>query len=124
MATVQAHNGDARIEEDLLRKARITIRFGVLNNCLFDESNPAGAVCLESAIIPPGHTGPLPDRCRPDRCRNSLIGVEHIAIHDSHKRTQLKLLQVPGLPGPRRALIQREIEQADAVLAHVPKEEP
>lgn len=122
-ATVKARGGDARIEEDLLRKARITIRFGMLNHCLFDESNPAGAVCLENAVIPEGHTGPFEDRCRPDRCRNSLIGVEHVAIHDSHRRTQLKLLETRRLPAPRQALIRREIERVDAVLAHVRKEE-
>ncbi|MEU5050139.1 integrase [Streptomyces sp. NPDC021096] len=122
-ATVRAHGGDARIEDDLLRKTRITIRFGMLNNCLFDQSNPAGAACLENAIVPAGHTGPLEDRCRPDRCRNSMIGVEHVAIHDSHRRTQLKILETRRLPTPRKALIRREIERVDAVLAHVRKEE-
>ncbi|MEU9062357.1 integrase [Streptomyces sp. NPDC048430] len=119
IATVKARGASSRVEEDLLRKARITIRFGVLNNCLFDASNPAGAVCLENAIIPEGHTGPLPDRCRPDRCGNSMIGVEHVVIYDSHHRTQLKLLQTPGLPPCRRALITREAEHAEAVLIKV-----
>ncbi|MFI6637780.1 hypothetical protein ACIBI7_53635 [Nonomuraea fuscirosea] len=91
----------------------------MLNNCLFDENNPAGAVCLEGAVIPADHTGPLNDRCRPDRCRNSMIGVEHVPLHDSHRRTQLKLLEIRGLPAPRKALIQREIDRVDAVLAQV-----
>ncbi|WP_198357373.1 integrase [Streptomyces fildesensis] len=122
IATVRAKGGDARTEEDLLRKARITIRFGMLNNCLFDESNPTGALCLENTIIPEGHTGPLDHRCRPDRCRNSLIGVEHVALHDSHRRTQLKLLETRRLPAPRTALIRREIDRVDAVLALVREE--
>ncbi|OKI62669.1 hypothetical protein AMK15_16500 [Streptomyces sp. MJM1172] len=116
MATVKARHGDARVEDDLLRKARITIRFGTLNNCLFDERNPAGAVCLDSAIVPEGHTGPLEDRCRPDRCPNSVIGTEHMPFYDAHRRTQLKLLQTPGLPACRKALITREAERAEAVL--------
>lgn len=58
ISTVKANSGDARVEDDMLRKARITIRFGMLNNCLFDEANPKGAVCLENAVIPQGHTGP------------------------------------------------------------------
>lgn len=123
-ATVHARGGDARGENDLLRKARITIRFGALNNCLFDPANPAGALCLENATVPEGHTGPLHERCRPDRCRNSMIGVEHIAIHDSHRRIHLKLLNTPGLPPPRKALIRREIEQADTILNRVHQENP
>jgi len=122
LATVKAKGGDARTEEDMLRKARITIRFGTLNNCLFDAANPAGAVCLENAVLPAGHTGPLEERCRPDKCRNSMIGVEHVAIHDSHRRRQLVLLETPRLPKPKQELIRREIERVDAVLAHVRKE--
>jgi hypothetical protein len=106
----------------LLRKARITIRFGTLNHCLFDEANPAGAVCLEHTIVPAGHTGPLEERCRPDRCRNSLIGVEHIPIHDAHRRTQLTLLNTPGLPTVRQALIRRELERVEAVLDTIPED--
>ncbi|MFI7356222.1 integrase [Streptomyces avidinii] len=115
-ATVKARHGDARVEDDLLHKARITIRFGTLNNCLFDERYPAGAVCLENAVVPEGHAGPLEDRCRPDRCPNSMIGTEHVALYDSHHRTQLQLLQTPGLPAGRKALISREAERAQAVL--------
>ncbi|MFD5339894.1 integrase [Streptomyces hawaiiensis] len=114
--TVRARGGDARVEEDLLRKARITIRFGALNNCLFDQANPSGAVCLENTVVPEGHTGPLDWRCRPDRCRNSMIGVEHVPLYDAHRRTQLKLLQTPGLPTVRKELILRELERADNVL--------
>ncbi|MFE3173086.1 integrase [Amycolatopsis sp. NPDC059090] len=116
LATVHARGGDARVETDLLRKSRITIRFGALNNCLFDPANPTGALCLENATIPDGHSGPLHERCRPDRCRNSMIGVEHLAIHDSHRRTHLKLLDTPSLPPARKALIRREIDQATTIL--------
>ncbi|WP_223857904.1 integrase [Streptomyces sp. JV180] len=122
ISTVKANGGDARVEDDLLRKARITIRFGMLNNCLFDEANPQGAVCRENTVIPKGHTGPLDWRCRPDRCHNSMIGIEHVPIYDSHKRTQLKLLETRRLPAARKAVIHREVERADAVLAQVKEE--
>ncbi|MCJ1676187.1 integrase [Streptomyces sp. APSN-46.1] len=115
-ATVRARHGDTRVETDLLGKARITIRFGILNNCLFDERHPAGAVCLENAVVPDGHTGPLEDRCRPDRCPNSMITSEHAQLYEAHHRTQLNLLQTPGLPACRKALITREAERAEAVL--------
>jgi hypothetical protein len=121
-AETAARGGDAQVEESLLRKARITIRFGALNNCMFDEANPSGAVCLENSIVPPGHTGPLEERCRPDRCHNSMIGVEHVPIYDSHRRTQLKLLDTPRLTPVRRALITRELERTEAVLKKVGEE--
>lgn len=66
--TVQARGGDTVVERALLLKARISIRFGSFNHCAFDERSPAGALCLDNAKGPPEHTGPLPDRCRPDRC--------------------------------------------------------
>jgi hypothetical protein len=116
ITTAKARGGDARVEEDLLRKTRVTIRFGTLNNCLYDDTNPSGAVCLEHAVIPSGHRGPLHERCRPDRCGNSMIGLEHIPIHDSHRRGQLKLLQTPGLPACRKQLITREVERVEAIL--------
>ncbi|MFD4973760.1 hypothetical protein [Streptomyces sp. NPDC058424] len=122
ISSARANGGDSRVEDDLLRKARITIRFGMLNNCLFDEANPKGAVCLENAVIPQGHTGPLEGRCRPDRCRNSVIGIEHVPLYDSHRRTQLKLLQTRRLPAARKAIIRREVERVDAVLAQVNEE--
>ncbi|AQS69655.1 hypothetical protein [Streptomyces pactum] len=121
--SVRAKGGGARVEEDFLRKARIPIRFGTLNNCTYDGTNPAGAVCLEDAIVPDGHTGPLDERCRPDRCGNSMIGIEHIPIHDSHRRTQLKLLQTPNLPKCRKEVITREVKRVEAVL-DMAKESP
>lgn len=76
-ATARARGGDARVEADLLRRSRITIRFGTLNHCLFDPANPTGAACLENTVVPEGHAGPLHDRCRPDRCPNK-IGRAHV----------------------------------------------
>jgi hypothetical protein len=114
--TAQAANGDARIEYDLLRKARISIRFGKLNHCTFDEADPAGAKCLEDAVVPPGHSGPLIDRCRPGRCANSLIGPEHIPVWAGEERALLTLLDIPKLPTTRRALLQRELADVQSVI--------
>jgi hypothetical protein len=109
-ATVKARNGDARTADTLLRTTRIHIRFGMLNNCTADHNNPVGAVCLENAIIPEGHVGPLDERCRPDRCANSMIGPEHLPIYDSHQRTQLQLINNPSIPACRRDLAERELD--------------
>ncbi|SFK34901.1 integrase [Streptomyces pini] len=115
-ATVKALNGDARTADTLLRTTRIHIRFGMLNNCTADHTNPVGAVCLENAIVPEGHVGPLDERCRPDRCANSMIGPEHLPIYDSHQRTQLQLINNPSLPACRRDLAERELEITRNVL--------
>ncbi|MGJ5829920.1 hypothetical protein [Streptomyces ossamyceticus] len=72
-ATNQAQRGDLRVELDLLRRTRLSVRFGKLNHCTMDDANPVGAKCLEDAIVPEGHQGPLIDRCQPSRCRNSVI---------------------------------------------------
>lgn len=45
--SLQAKGGDKRIEYDLLRKTRLSIRFGKLNHCTFDETNPTSAKCLQ-----------------------------------------------------------------------------
>ncbi|KPI13076.1 hypothetical protein OK006_11055 [Actinobacteria bacterium OK006] len=118
-ATVKARSGDARTADTLLRTTRIHIRFGMLNNCTADHANPVGAVCLENAIIPEGHTGPLDERCRPDRCANSMIGPEHLPIYDSHQRKQLELINNPSIPVCRRDLAERELDITRNVLKMV-----
>jgi hypothetical protein len=72
-ASGKAHRGDIRVEHGLLKRTHLSIRFGMLNHCTLDENNPVGAKCLEDAIVPPGHRGPLIDRCQPARCSNSII---------------------------------------------------
>ncbi|WP_405768027.1 hypothetical protein [Streptomyces sp. NBC_01538] len=116
-ATVKARNGDARTADTLLRTTRIHIRFGLLNNCTADHANPVGAVCLENAIIPEGHTGPLDERCRPDRCANSMIGLEHLPIYDSHQRKQLEIINSPSIPTCRRDLAERELDITRNVIS-------
>jgi hypothetical protein len=48
-ATGQARRGDIRVGHDLLRRTRISIRFGKLNHCTMNDDDPAGAKCLEDA---------------------------------------------------------------------------
>jgi hypothetical protein len=70
-ATGQARRVDIRVEHDLLRRTRISIRFGKLNHCTTNDEDPIGAKCLEGAIIPDGHRGPparpLPAQPLPQR---------------------------------------------------------
>lgn len=113
---VQARGGDATVERAMLRNARLSIRFGVLNHCAMDQNNRSGAACLENAVIPEGHKGPLQDRCRPDRCANSVIASEHIPIWTAERRTPLTLIATPGLSTCRKAILERELTDVDTVL--------
>lgn len=113
--TAQARGGDTTVERTLLRKARISIRFGALNHCAFDETNPAGA-CAWRTRSPHRDIGGPPDRCRPDRCANSILSPHHIPIWDSERRTLLTLVNNPGLPTCRKAVLQRELADVEAVL--------
>ncbi|MEV0712716.1 hypothetical protein [Nocardia aurea] len=121
--TVRARGADATVERAMLRKARLSIRFGALNHCVMDENNPAGAACLDNAVIPAGHKGPLQDRCRPDRCINSVIGPEHLPIWATHRQTLLTIIDTPSLPTFRKAVLQRELTEVDTVLNKAPQEQ-
>jgi hypothetical protein len=112
----QTQHGDARVEYDLLRKARISIRFGKLNHCTLDEANPVGAKCLENTVIPSGHQGPLVDRCQPARCGNSLFGPEHIPAWRTEEQALLTLLDTPKIAPCRKTALQRELDDVRAVL--------
>lgn len=114
--TANVQHADGRVEYDLLRKARISIRFGKLNHCTLDEADPSGAKCLEDTVVPPGHQGPLSDRCQPGRCANSLIGPEHIPVWRTEEDTLLKLLQTPKIAPCRKSALQRELQDVRAVL--------
>nr|WP_272923756.1 SAM-dependent methyltransferase [Streptomyces sp. SID3343] len=114
--TRTAKAGDRRTEYDLLRKARVSLRFGKLNHCTFDPDDPAGAKCLEGTDIPPGHTGPLIDRCRPDRCHNSVLAPEHLTIWRSEEMGLLTLLESPGVAPCRREQLERQLDDVRSVL--------
>jgi hypothetical protein len=115
-ATTAARGGDAATERSLLKQAGISIRFGTLNHCLFDPANPAGALCLEQATTPPGHDGPLPDRCRPGRCGNSIIGPGHLPLYQARRQGLLQLISTPRLPAPRKELLNRELAEIDTII--------
>ncbi|GAB3977511.1 hypothetical protein GCM10029978_067420 [Actinoallomurus acanthiterrae] len=117
VATGKARQGDRRVEQDLLRKARISIRFGKLNHCTVNEANPVGAKCLEGNVrIPDGHRGPLIDRCQPGRCANSITSPAHLPIWKAERASLRKLKQDKKLPAVRQALIDRQLEDVQAVI--------
>lgn len=116
----QAQHGDARVEYELLRKTRFSIRFGKLNHCTMDDANPAGAKCIEDAIVPEGHIGPLIDRCQPGKCANSMFGPEHIPIWAVERTSLLKLIEVPRVPERKRRALQAQIDEVNDVLRKAP----
>jgi len=116
-STGQARQGDIRVEYDLLRKARIPIRFGKLNHCTVDDRNPTGAVCRENAEIPVGHTGPLHDMCRPGRCGNAIVTLHHIGIWSAEKGSVERQMASPKIHPDRRASLQMQLDDINDVIA-------
>jgi hypothetical protein len=81
-----------------------------------DDANPAGANCLENAITPEGHRGPLIDRCQPGRCANSIIAPAHLPIWKAEEHTLLTLLATPKAAPGRRAQLQQQLDDVRAVI--------
>ncbi|MET9881463.1 hypothetical protein ABZZ36_43910, partial [Actinacidiphila glaucinigra] len=115
-STGQAQRGDIRVEYDLLRHARFSIRFGKLNHCTMNDDNPVGAKCIEDAIVPEGHRGPLHDRCRPSRCSNSFVTIEQLPIWRSEHSSLTRLRSAPKIPPNRKALIDEQLRDVEIVL--------
>lgn len=67
-------------------------------------------------MVPSGHTGPLPDRCRPGRCGNSMIGPKHVEIWGSEERSLAKLLETRTLAPGHRAALEQQRAEAKTVL--------
>jgi hypothetical protein len=118
-ATGQVRHGDARVEHDLLRRTRLSLRFGKLNHCAMDENNPVGAKCLEHAVVPDGYRGPLIDRCQPGRCTNSIIAPEHLVHHQAYKAQLTRLLADRALPPGRRAALEQQLAEVVEVIKKV-----
>jgi hypothetical protein len=117
-STGKARHGDKRVEFDLLRAARISIRFGTLNHCTLDERNPVGAKCLEAGLkLPDGHTGPVQNLCQPGRCANSLIRSEHLPVYQAERGRLLTLLENPRLSPPQRGALQQQLDEVTEVIA-------
>jgi hypothetical protein len=117
--TGQAQRGDKRVEYDLLRRTKFSIRFGKLNHCTMDDNNPVGAKCLEDAIVPEGHRGPLHDQCRPSRCANSFVTIDQIPIWRAEHGSLTRLRSTPKIAPPRKALINEQIRDVEIVLRRV-----
>ncbi|MFJ9005422.1 hypothetical protein [Streptomyces canus] len=114
-ATNQAQRGDLRVELDLLRRTRLSVRFGKLNHGTMDDANPVGAKCLEDAIVPEGHQGPL-NRCQPSRCANSVIAPAHLPIWTAERASLTGLLATRKLPSNRRRLLTEQLHDVDRMI--------
>ncbi|MGV4923835.1 integrase [Streptomyces sp. BHT-5-2] len=120
-ATRTAKTGDKRTEYDLLHKTRVTLRFGKLNHCTLDHNHPDGAKCLEEAVVPAGHTGPLIDRCQPGRCPNSVITPDHLQIWKSEEHSLLTLLETHKIAPCRRDQLNRQLDDVRSVIRRAEK---
>ncbi|WP_225887639.1 hypothetical protein [Streptomyces canus] len=115
-ATGQAKRGDIRVEHSLLRRTRFSIRFGKLNHCTMNDDDPAGAKCIEDAVVPEGHRGPLLDRCQPSRCANSVLGPEHLPIWKAEHASLNRLRADSSLPKNRKALLDAQLHEVNLMI--------
>ncbi|MEU4427541.1 hypothetical protein AB0F81_43535 [Actinoplanes sp. NPDC024001] len=115
-AAGQARRGDIRVEHDLLRRTRISIRFGKLNHCTMNDDDPVGAKCLEDATIPDGHRGPLLDRCQPARCANSIIAPAHLPIWSAEQTSLHHLLDTGMIAPNHRRSIEAQLTDVSRVI--------
>jgi hypothetical protein len=76
----------------------------------------AGAKCLEDAIPPAGHRGPLLDRCQPGRCANSIIAPDHLPIWSAERSSLHRLLDSGSVAPNHRRRIEAELTEVDRVL--------
>jgi len=86
-----------------------------------NDNDPAGAKCLEDAIIPDGHRGPLLDRCQPARCPNSIITPEHLPVWTAEQTSPHRLLDSDTLAPNHRRSIESELKEVDHVLNRNPQ---
>ncbi|WP_328493500.1 hypothetical protein OHS59_12610 [Streptomyces sp. NBC_00414] len=82
----------------------------------FDQNNPDGAKCIEKAILPAGHTGPLIDRCQPGRCHNSAIAPDHLKIWQSEETGLLTLLNTPKIAPCHREQLNHQLHDVRSVI--------
>ncbi|MFF4012754.1 hypothetical protein [Streptomyces sp. NPDC001717] len=114
--TGQAQRGDIRVEHSLLQRTRFSIRFGKLNHCTMNDDDPVGAKCIEDAVVPPGHRGPLLDRCQPSRCANSVLGPEHLPIWKAERSSLTLLRSDSSLPRNRRAVLDAQLHEVNLMI--------
>lgn len=114
--TGQAQRGDIRVEHDLLRRTRFSIRFGKLNHCTMNDDDPTGAKCLEDAVVPAGHRGPLIDRCQPARCANSVLGPEHLPIWKAERSSLVRMLDTRKLAPNHRSQILSQLREVSLMI--------
>ncbi|CAL9278957.1 hypothetical protein [Streptomyces sp. SudanB182_2057] len=115
-STTAAQRGDVRVEHDLLRRTRISVRFGKLNHCTMNDADPTGAKCIEDAVVPDGHRGPLIDRCQPSRCANSVIAPEHLPIWKAEHASLTTLRDTPGIAPGRRTHLDAQLHEVNLVI--------
>ena len=123
-ATGQAQRGDIRVEHDLLRRTRISIRFGKLNHCTMNDNDPVGAKCLEDAVIPNGHRGPLLTGASLDVAPTASSPPEHIPIWAAERSTLNRMLASSELAANHRRSIESELQEVDRVLKRSNDQQP
>ncbi len=110
---LRAQLGDRRLLQRLLRDALSGLRLGHLNHCLGDL---AQAECLRDAPADLPRQDVLPDRCKPGRCRNSVVTTaEHLPHWIAEEADLTRMLRTPRLAPEHRQQLQGELSEVRTV---------
>lgn len=109
-ASVQV--GDERSLRNLLRDKFSTLRWGTLNHCL---GVPDQALCLRDQPDEVATQGPMPNRCQPSKCRNSVITSQHAPIWLSEEADLKRKLADRRMAPHTRAQLQDELDEVQRI---------
>ena len=110
MATMQI--GDERTLRNLLRHKFSTLRWGTINHCLGVTDQ---ALCLQGQPADAVAQGPMPNRCKPGRCRNSVITSEHAPVWIAEEADLRKHLKDQRLAPHTRRQLEAELHDVQQI---------
>lgn len=111
-AALPVHIGDERTLRNLLRDKFSSLRWGTINHCLGIADQ---ALCLQGQPTEVAAQGPMPNRCQPSRCRNSVITQDHAPIWLAEEADLKRHLADRRLAKHTRAQLQSELDDVQQI---------
>jgi len=111
-AALPVHIGDERTLRNLLRDQFSSLRWGTINHCLGIADQ---ALCLQGQPTEVAAQGPMPNRCQPSRCRNSVITQDHAPIWLAEEADLKRHLADRRLAKHTRAQLQSELDDVQHI---------
>lgn len=108
--------GDERTLRNLLRDKFSTFRWGTLNHCL---GVPDQALCLRGQPDEVAAQGPMPNRCQPSKCRNSVITSQHAPLWLAEEADLKRKLADRRMAPHTRAQLQDELDEVQRITKEI-----